>query len=274
MSKSDEFYTFEEAVKELKIFEDELKKMVSEGEITAFKDEDKLKFRKEDVVAKKSENITDPTVVLESDESEIPVSPTDETFVDDTSNVQATDIDSDTDIHVPDLMEEADVTTPVDLIEETVADIGGEEFGADDTIVDNSATATVPEESVPEGVATEETISDIDQTVHIKTKSPRPRKKISRFASPALEREMVYSESISVTTAVPKFKTPVIFIALLGVVLLFLIFVGSFIGDSLRISSGRGKYPIGITREFGQMVLDMVGIKKEDANLDKFKKEE
>ncbi|MFH0889266.1 MAG: helix-turn-helix domain-containing protein [Planctomycetota bacterium] len=269
MSKSDEFYTFEEAVKELKIFEDELKKMVSEGEITAFKDEDKLKFRKEDVVAKKSENITDPTVVLESDESEIPVSPTDETFVDDTSNVQATDIDSDTDIHVPDLMEEADVTTPLDSIEETVADIGGEEISPDDTIIDDSATATVPEEPAPE-----ETISDIDQTVHIKTKAPRPRKKISRFASPALEREMVYSESISVTTAVPKFKTPVIFIALLGVVLLFLILVGSFIGDSLRISSGRGKYPIGITRDFGQMVLDMVGIKKEDANLDKFKKEE
>lgn len=270
MPKSDEFYTFEEALKELKVYEDDLKKMVSEGELTAFKDEDKLKFRREDIEAKKSENITDPTVVVEPDESEIPISPTDETFVEETSNVETADSGSDTDIHVPDLMEEADVTTPIDSIEETVADLGIEEASPDETIIDTNATATVSEEAVP-GEAVPE---DLGQTVQIKPKAVRPRKRISRFAAPALEKEIVYPEAISVAAPIPKFKTPVMFIVLLVGGLLFLIFVGSFIGDSLRISSGRGKYPIGITREFGQMVLDIVGIKKEDANLDKFKKEE
>lgn len=252
MPKSDEFYTFEEVLKELKISETELKKMVSEGEIRAFKDEDKMKFKKEDIESQKSENITDPTVVLQPGELEIPVESTDETFVEDASNIQETDIGGDTDIHVPNLMEEAEVTTPVDAIGDTVTE--EEEISTAETIIEDGAAATILEE--PKG----------------RIKAPRARKKISRFASPALEKEIVYPEAISVNMPIPKFKTPTIFIVLLGALLLFLIFVGSFIGDSLRISSGRGKYPIGITRELGQMVLDIVGIK--DAKIDKFKKEE
>jgi excisionase family DNA binding protein len=258
MPKSDDFYTFEEVLKELKVSEDELKKMVSEGEIRAFKDDDKMKFKKEDIESKKSENITDPTVILQPDELEIPVSTTDETFVEDSSSSSATDIGGDTDIHVPNLMEEALVTNPVESTEDTVVNLGEEEINAAETIIEDAAAAQVPEELV--------------QSPKEKTRSPRSRKKISRFASPSPEKEIIYPESISVTMPIPKFKTPVIFIVLLGVLLLFLIFVGSFIGDSLRISSGRGKYPIGITREFGQLILDIVGIN--DAKLDKFKKEE
>jgi len=251
MPKSDEFYTFEEALRELKIYEDDLKKMVSEGEIRAFKDEDKMKFKKEDIEAKKDENITDATVVLEPDDLEVPVSPTDETFVEEgTSRDEITDIG--TDVRVPDVMEEVEAT------KDTVEIIGEEEVGAEETIIDESPDPTGSEELV--------------ETVIAKTKAPKGRKKISRFAAPGLEREIVYHEAISVTMPIPKFKTPAIFIVLLGALLLFLIFIGSFIGDSLRISSGRGKYPIGITRELGQTILNIVGI--DDVKLDKFKKEE
>jgi hypothetical protein len=259
MPKSDEFYTFDEVIRELKLSEEELKKMVSEGEIRAFKDEDKMKFKKQDIEAKKSENITDPTVILPPGEVEVPVSTRDETFIEeDTSNAPLTDIGGDTDIHVPDLMEEAEVTTPVELTEETVANIGEEEISTAETIVEDGTAATVPEEFV--------------ETVKEKIRAPKTRKRISRFASPPAEKEAFYPEAISVIAPIPKFKTPAIFIALLGVLLLFLILIGSFIGDSLRISSGRGKYPVGITREIGQMILDIVGIN--DAKLDKFKKEE
>lgn len=49
--KSEDFLSFEKALRELKMRSEELKKLVSEGEIRAFRDGDSMKFRKEDVVA-------------------------------------------------------------------------------------------------------------------------------------------------------------------------------------------------------------------------------
>ena len=133
-----------------------------------------------------------------------------------------------------------------------------------DTISEEGALETIPEELV-------ETIAEKASP------AAKPKSKLSRFAAPAPSREMQapYPEmSVSVTMPIPKFKTPVIFIAFLGVILLFLVLIGSFMADTLRVSSGRGKYPTGLTRDFGQTILDIVGIKKDDANLDRFKKEE
>jgi excisionase family DNA binding protein len=44
-----EFYSFEEALKELRLKEEELKRLVSEGEIRAFREGDTMKLRKADV---------------------------------------------------------------------------------------------------------------------------------------------------------------------------------------------------------------------------------
>jgi len=49
--KSDDFLSFEKALRELKMRSEELKKLVSEGEIRAFRDGDSMKFRREDVTA-------------------------------------------------------------------------------------------------------------------------------------------------------------------------------------------------------------------------------
>lgn len=46
---SQDFFSFEKVLKELQMQEDELKRLVSEGEIRAFRDQDKMKFKKEDV---------------------------------------------------------------------------------------------------------------------------------------------------------------------------------------------------------------------------------
>ena len=51
MSKSDDFVSFEKALRDLKMRSEELKKLVSEGEIRAFRDGDSMKFRIEDVDA-------------------------------------------------------------------------------------------------------------------------------------------------------------------------------------------------------------------------------
>jgi len=49
--KKDDFLSFEKALRELKMRSEELKKLVSEGEIRAFRDGDSMKFRAEDVQA-------------------------------------------------------------------------------------------------------------------------------------------------------------------------------------------------------------------------------
>ena len=49
MGKSGEFFTFDEVLKRLAINESKLKRLVSEGEIRAFREGDQMKFRKTDV---------------------------------------------------------------------------------------------------------------------------------------------------------------------------------------------------------------------------------
>jgi excisionase family DNA binding protein len=49
MAKSGEFYTFDEVVRQLKIDENKLKRLVSEGEISAFREGDIMKFKKSEI---------------------------------------------------------------------------------------------------------------------------------------------------------------------------------------------------------------------------------
>jgi hypothetical protein len=51
VSEKDDFLSFEKALRELKMRSEELKKLVSEGEIRAFRDGDSMKFRAEDIAA-------------------------------------------------------------------------------------------------------------------------------------------------------------------------------------------------------------------------------
>lgn len=49
MSQSEDFLSFEKALRELQLRSEELKKLVSEGEIRAYRDGDSMKFRAEDI---------------------------------------------------------------------------------------------------------------------------------------------------------------------------------------------------------------------------------
>jgi hypothetical protein len=46
---AEEFISFDKVLRDLQLQEDELKRLVSEGEIRAFRDQDKMKFKREDV---------------------------------------------------------------------------------------------------------------------------------------------------------------------------------------------------------------------------------
>lgn len=61
-----DYFSFEDVMRELELGEEELKRMVSEGELRAFRDENKMKFKKEDVDSLRKGRITEPTIILPS----------------------------------------------------------------------------------------------------------------------------------------------------------------------------------------------------------------
>ncbi|HLG41864.1 MAG TPA: helix-turn-helix domain-containing protein [Planctomycetota bacterium] len=62
----EDYYSFEDVLNELNVDEDELKRMVSEGELRAFRSENKMKFKAEDVDNLKKGRVSEPTVILPS----------------------------------------------------------------------------------------------------------------------------------------------------------------------------------------------------------------
>src|SRR4029077_4742845 len=55
VADKEQFYSFEEALRELRLKEEELKRLVSEGEIRAFREGDTMRLRKADVENLKTE---------------------------------------------------------------------------------------------------------------------------------------------------------------------------------------------------------------------------
>lgn len=100
---ADDFYSFDEALDELKLKEEELKRLVSEGEIRAFRKGDTMKLRRADVETLRAELDVD---VVDLDDS------ADELVFED---------DSDLDDAGMATQEIADVDT---LIEEEIEDVG------------------------------------------------------------------------------------------------------------------------------------------------------
>ncbi|MBI4613026.1 MAG: helix-turn-helix domain-containing protein [Planctomycetes bacterium] len=59
-----EYYSFEKVLDVLQLEEDELKRLVSEGEIRAFRDEDRMKFKRSDIESMRTRRTTEPTILL------------------------------------------------------------------------------------------------------------------------------------------------------------------------------------------------------------------
>lgn len=68
---AEEFYSFEDALRELRLKEEELKRLVSEGEIRAFREGDTMKLRRTDVETLRQELTGGELVDLGGSEDEI-----------------------------------------------------------------------------------------------------------------------------------------------------------------------------------------------------------
>lgn len=62
-----DYFSFEQVLKELQIEDDDLQRLVSDGEIRAFREGEKMKFRRTDIEGLKKGRMTEPTIVLPSE---------------------------------------------------------------------------------------------------------------------------------------------------------------------------------------------------------------
>lgn len=151
-----EYYSFDNVLGELNMDEDELKRLVSEGQIRAFRDENRMKFRKDDIDSLKRGKQTEPTIILPdgaldahepggSDELFVVESENEETLLDlenfdsdlgtDESSVPSLDFDEDTGGGVETLTEE--------LVFDEDEDLGGtDEMTMGDDFDDFGSEAT------------------------------------------------------------------------------------------------------------------------------------
>lgn len=102
----EEYYSFEEALSELRLKEEELKRLVSEGEIRAFREGDTMRLRRGDVEALREE-LSGGGEVLDLGGSEELVFPDEAELVDEAgmATEEISDVDTIIDDDVPDVGE-------------------------------------------------------------------------------------------------------------------------------------------------------------------------
>jgi hypothetical protein len=92
-----EYMSFEDVLAELQIDEEELKKLVSQGELRGFRDGMSMKFKKDDVLNLKQGRETEPTIILTDSDQEMGIAESsDELILEDST--------SDTVINIGDIM--------------------------------------------------------------------------------------------------------------------------------------------------------------------------
>ena len=92
-----EYMSFEDVLAELQIDEEELKKLVSQGELRGFRDGLSMKFKKDDVLNLKQGRETEPTIILTDSDQEMGIAESsDELILEDST--------SDTVINIGDIM--------------------------------------------------------------------------------------------------------------------------------------------------------------------------
>lgn len=147
-----DYFSFEDVMGELELSEEDLKRMVSEGELRAFRDENKMKFKREDVDGLRKGRITEPTIILPS----TPTGGGDETLLDlDIS--EESDALADTAIGgmAPQTPTPAPMPSPVDQSNELVLDETELTLSDDEPEVSLDSDETFIEEDIDTGMATE-----------------------------------------------------------------------------------------------------------------------
>jgi hypothetical protein len=240
----EEYYSFEDVLKDLEIGEDELKRMVSEGELRAFRDENKMKFRRDDVENLRKGRTSEPTLILPAqDMGDGGGSDAAETILD--LDAPAQDDEAGPAIELPggegaagsdtqDVTKQLDFTdTDITVADEPVtAEVGDVEEGTTTEplqLVDEGATEAVPTEEEGEAVGVAAAPRKRGRTIEI-TEADEEALEARR---PSWIWSFILLVSFVVTT-----------------------YAGFFTYDLLRIQSGRAAKPTGLTEKLAKMFTD------------------
>src|SRR5262245_15934374 len=230
-------------MKELELGEEELKRMVSEGELRAFRDENKMKFKKEDVESLKKGRITEPTIILPSTPSS---ETTDETVLD-LDIGQETAALSDTSAQLAAVggkqKDEEDLVLP----SEEVGSDQEETFIEEDTdtglsteplkLADEAAEATVAAEAVEEEAP---------------PPPPPPRK---RTGMTGVNRKVTARIPVAVEQEIERKRAHPVWTLFIFLALIASLYSGFFFVDMVRMEAGLASAPSDMTAGTAQWVL-------------------
>src|SRR5437868_7374293 len=230
-------------MKELELGEEELKRMVWEGELRAFRDENKMKFKKEDVESLKKGRITEPTIILPSTPSS---ETTDETVLD-LDIGQETAALSDTSAQLAAVggkgrREEEDLVVP----SEEVGSDQEETFIEEDT---DTGLSTEPLKLADE--AAEETVAA--EAVEEETAPPPPPRK--RTGMTGVQRKVTARIPVAVEQEIEKKRAHPVWTLFIFLALIASLYSGFFFVDMVRMETGAASAPSDVTAGTAEWVL-------------------
>ena len=236
-----DYFSFEDVMKELELGEEELKRMVSEGELRAFRDENKMKFKKEDVESLKKGRITEPTIILPS----TPTSETTDETVLDLDIGQETAALSDTSAQLAAVghgQEEDLVVQP-----EEVGTEQEETFIEEDT---DTGLSTEPLQLAEE--AAEETVEAVAVEEEV-AEAPAPRRRTGQTGA---QRRVSARIPVAVEEEIERKRAHPVWTFFIFLAFLASLYSGFFFYDEMRLELGKTDQPSQLTAKAARFVLD------------------
>lgn len=274
-----EYFSFEDVLSELQLDEDELKRMVSEGELRAFRDENKMKFRKDDVESLKKGRVTEPTIILPAGQAGATAATeqTGETLLD-MDNVGGGGADE---TALPEL--ETGAKPAAAAQEETVS---GDTTGITEEMIFDDSDLTVANEgpSSGAGIETQETFIEGEGGTGLTTeplKFDEAAEGAATVQEPAVSkksglREPAMQQRPMVAMAPPPVASHPILTTVLVLAAVFLGLLGAVLIDLIRIVTDGDKErinrPSGFAGEISKMVVGTFGFKEQEQALDRLMK--
>lgn len=271
MAQENDYYSFDDVINELSLDEGELKRMVSEGEIRAFKDADKMKFKKEDIERLRAGESTDPTVILPINDDLL-----NENFLTDAeSDAQSPTTSFDETIGI-DFADSSNVSDTIDVSSETggssteqleitndLSDKAGADKSEDSTIVTDETTGLVTE-AIP---GAEDTSSDMKTVEDATVSGPAVRRISGGVSRSRTKAGSTYAKAAvsrpRVIVREKKQKHPVLN-TILAFSVVILIIMGVYFSEIIRLAlEGDAKFkPLGLPADVSNMFVGMFGEKE------------
>lgn len=233
-----DYFSFEDVMGELELGEEELKRMVSEGELRAFRDENKMKFKKEDVESLRKGRITEPTIILPSTPSN---EQTDETVLD-------LDIGQETAALSDSSAQLAAVKGRRDDLIVPSEDVGNDQ--EETFIEEDTDTGLTTEPLKLAGDSTEETIEAT--AVEEELAPPPPRR---RSGNTGVQRKVTARIPVAVEEEIEKKRAHPIWTLFTFLALAAGLYSGFFYYDTFRMEMGKTDQPSNITAGAANYVL-------------------